>query len=108
MEDIFRGLCALCLSEHVIVDFGLVHQADYYSSIIFRGYIASAGEPSSPAGSMKRCYAISVKTCPPWLCINVDLIAAAFENRLRRAFNNSGRIALCRERRRRAGAPLSK
>jgi ATP phosphoribosyltransferase regulatory subunit len=38
------------LEDQIIIDFGLVNQADYYSSIVFRGYIRSVGEPVLSGG----------------------------------------------------------
>jgi ATP phosphoribosyltransferase regulatory subunit len=40
LEQIFQGLLKLDLMNNLMVDFGLVHQAEYYSSLIFRGYIS--------------------------------------------------------------------
>ncbi len=49
LERIFQGLVDLGLDK-VMIDFGLVHQAEYYSSLIFRGYVSSAGEPVLSGG----------------------------------------------------------
>ncbi len=32
------------LGDNIIIDFGLVNQADYYNSLVFRGYMESVGE----------------------------------------------------------------
>ena len=35
---------AMGLEKNIIIDLGLINQADYYSSLIFRGYIGGAGQ----------------------------------------------------------------
>lgn len=50
LEEIFCALTKLDLNDQVIIDFGLVNQADYYSSLVFKGYITSAGEPVLSGG----------------------------------------------------------
>jgi ATP phosphoribosyltransferase regulatory subunit/ATP phosphoribosyltransferase len=44
LKKIFCELNKLGFEEYVIIDFGLVNQAEYYSSLVFRGYIESVGE----------------------------------------------------------------
>lgn len=44
LERLYDALGELGLSEHVTLDLGLVNQADYYTGIIFRGYLGGAGE----------------------------------------------------------------
>jgi len=50
LERIYQGLLKLNLQDKVMIDFGLVNQAEYYSSLIFRGYMATAGEPVLSGG----------------------------------------------------------
>ena len=50
LEQIFHTVKDQTFGEQVMVDLGLVHQADYYTSLIFRGYISSAGEPVLSGG----------------------------------------------------------
>ena len=35
---------AMGLEKNIIIDLGLINQADYYSSLIFRGYLGGAGQ----------------------------------------------------------------
>ncbi len=44
LKGIYDELSRLNLSEKVIIDLGLVHRKDYYTGIIFRGYIEGCGE----------------------------------------------------------------
>ncbi|MEG2039295.1 MAG: ATP phosphoribosyltransferase regulatory subunit, partial [Oscillospiraceae bacterium] len=53
LEDLattYKHLQALGLGDKVIVDLGLVNQAEYYTGIIFRGYVAGIGEPVLSGG----------------------------------------------------------
>lgn len=50
LSRIFFSLKELGLENHIIIDLGLVNQADYYSSLVFKGYIASVGEPVLSGG----------------------------------------------------------
>jgi ATP phosphoribosyltransferase regulatory subunit len=44
LERIYQILEGLDLGEQIMIDFGLVNQAEYYSSLVFKGYIASSGD----------------------------------------------------------------
>lgn len=50
LENIYDALAGKGLEDKLIIDFGLVNQAEYYSSLIFRGYIAYSGEPVLSGG----------------------------------------------------------
>lgn len=50
LRSIYKALCRLGLSQRVIIDLGLVNQADYYTGIIFRGYFDGVGEPVLSGG----------------------------------------------------------
>ena len=44
LDTLYKKLCALGLSEQVMIDLGLVHQNEYYTGVIFRGYIEGSGD----------------------------------------------------------------
>ena len=44
LVELYEGLCALGLSDQVMIDLGLVHRNEYYTGVIFRGYIEGSGE----------------------------------------------------------------
>lgn len=44
LKGLYDELTKLNLSEKVIIDLGLVHRKDYYTGIVFRGYIEGCGE----------------------------------------------------------------
>ena len=50
LQAIYAALTNLGLEESVIIDFGLVNQADYYSSLVFKGYTSKAREPVLSGG----------------------------------------------------------
>ncbi|HVI39255.1 MAG TPA: ATP phosphoribosyltransferase regulatory subunit [Anaerovoracaceae bacterium] len=76
LERIFQGLVDLRLDK-VMIDFGLVHQAEYYSSLIFRGYISSAGEPVLSGGRYDELFKDFGESLPATgFGINVDQLAS--------------------------------
>lgn len=42
LKSVYDYLAETGLEENIIIDFGLVNQADYYSSMVFKGYISNA------------------------------------------------------------------
>lgn len=44
LRSVYNSLAALGLGDKITVDLGLVNRADYYSGIIFHGYISGFGE----------------------------------------------------------------
>lgn len=54
LKRIYSALRELGLDRHFMIDLGLVHQADYYTGIIFRGYAVGAGEPVLSGGRYDR------------------------------------------------------
>lgn len=45
VREIYNDLSKLGLSERLIIDLGLVQRNDYYSDIVFSGYVMGSGEP---------------------------------------------------------------
>ena len=50
LKNIYSALQELGLKDKVIVDLGLVNQAEYYTGVIFRGYFGGVGEPVLSGG----------------------------------------------------------
>ncbi len=44
LDTLYKKLCELGLSQKVMIDLGLVHQNEYYTGVIFRGYIEGGGD----------------------------------------------------------------
>ena len=76
LERILGGLMERNLDK-VMIDFGLVHQADYYSSLIFRGYISTAGESVLSGGRYDELFKDFGESLPATgFGINVDQLAS--------------------------------
>lgn len=104
LRRLYGELEASGLEDHIIIDFGLVNQADYYSSLVFRGYIASVGEPVLSGGRYDGLLKEFGNDLPAiGFAVNADLLAA---NRLKAAdkdnapmsWNGKLRIALTKGR----------
>jgi ATP phosphoribosyltransferase regulatory subunit len=44
IERVYKILQDLDLNDRIMIDLGLVNQAEYYSSLVFKGYVASSGD----------------------------------------------------------------
>jgi ATP phosphoribosyltransferase regulatory subunit len=50
LKQLFGELETKGLADRVMIDFGLVNQADYYSALVFRGYAQDTGRPVLSGG----------------------------------------------------------
>lgn len=76
LEKIYEKLTELKLDEKIMIDFGLVNQAEYYSALIFRGYITSVGEPVLSGGRYDELFKDFGEDLPATgFAINVDQLA---------------------------------
>ena len=50
LRAIYRELQAAGFGPNVMLDLGLVHHMDYYTGVVFRGYLAGAGQPVLSGG----------------------------------------------------------
>ena len=76
VEAIYRTLDKLGLANKIIVDFGLVGQADYYTGVIFRGYIEEAGAPVLSGGRYDGLLGEFGRQMPAiGFAVQIDLIA---------------------------------
>ena len=50
MRSVYDTLSEAGAGERVIIDMGLVHDIDYYTGLVFRGYMEGAGEPVLTGG----------------------------------------------------------
>ncbi|WP_084146016.1 ATP phosphoribosyltransferase regulatory subunit [Anaerovorax odorimutans] len=102
LERIYQGLMKLNLHDKIMIDFGLVNQAEYYSSLIFRGYIASAGEPVLSGGRYDELFKDFGEDLPAiGFGINVDQLAAGLLEEPEKKYDinkNKIRIALTKGR----------
>lgn len=104
MERIVKSLIKEGLEENIMVDFGLVNQADYYSSLIFKGYTESTGEPVLSGGRYDNLFSdFGEDYAATGFAINVDLLTSASLNSASKkknagTSNNKLRIALTKGR----------
>lgn len=54
LEELLGSLEKAGLGENVTIDLGLVHHADYYTGVIFRGYMEGSGEAVLSGGRYDR------------------------------------------------------
>ena len=54
LEQLYRQLIQADPAAEVLVDFGLVNQAEYYTGIVVRGYLPGIGQPVLSGGRYDR------------------------------------------------------
>lgn len=104
LEELFIELESGGGEDCFMIDLGLVNQADYYSSLVFRGYIDSVGEPVLSGGRYDELFKDFGNDLPAvGFGINVDSLAANVrkeqeENGKSKAAEKRIRIALTKGR----------
>lgn len=82
LKAIYGSLQQLGLGDNVIVDLGLVNQAEYYTGIIFRGYFDEVGEPVLSGGRYDNLLSDFGAAQPAiGFAVNVDLASSVVEKR---------------------------
>jgi ATP phosphoribosyltransferase regulatory subunit len=78
LSNVIRELAARGFSDKVVIDLGLVNAAEYYSSLVFRGYGESAGEPLLSGGRYDNLFSEFGEDLPATgFGVNVDLLYEA-------------------------------
>lgn len=78
LAELYRALCEAGYSEHIRFDLGLVHQMDYYTGLIFRGYVTNAGAAVLSGGRYdKLAEALGRPAEAIGFAINVDKLSDA-------------------------------
>ncbi len=54
LERLYRRIMQADPAVQVLVDFGLVNQAEYYTGVVFRGYLPGVGQPVLSGGRYDR------------------------------------------------------
>ncbi len=44
LKDLYSSLCTLGLCDKITIDLGIVNRVDYYTGVVFRGYISGFGD----------------------------------------------------------------
>lgn len=82
LKQIYCCLRELGLAEHVLIDLGLVNQAEYYTGMIFRGYLDGIGEPVLSGGRYDNLLSdFGTPTCATGFAFQIDTIADSMECR---------------------------
>lgn len=82
LKTIYNSLQQLGLGNNVIIDLGLVNQAEYYTGIIFRGYFDEVGEPVLSGGRYDNLLSdFGVAQPATGFAINVDLASNVLEKK---------------------------
>ncbi|WP_101909582.1 ATP phosphoribosyltransferase regulatory subunit [Marasmitruncus massiliensis] len=78
LKSIYEDLCQLELEDRVLIDLGLVNQAEYYTGIIFRGYLDGIGEPVLSGGRYDNLiHDFGVSLSATGFAVTVDLVTGA-------------------------------
>ncbi|WP_274952684.1 ATP phosphoribosyltransferase regulatory subunit [Angelakisella massiliensis] len=81
LRDIYEALCRLGLSDQILIDLGLVNQAEYYTGIVFRGYLDGVGEPVLSGGRYDNLLRDFGEPCPAiGFAVELDPVAAVTEH----------------------------
>lgn len=83
LESVYEALIELGLEGRVLVDLGMLHSNEYYTGIIFRGYVEGSGEIALSGGrydALLRQFGSSQAAIG--FAINVDVIMRVLKQRL--------------------------
>ncbi len=82
LREIYNDLTKLDLGDRLIIDLGLVQRNDYYSDIVFSGYVVGSGEPVLIGGRYDKLLDNFDAPAPAiGFGINVDALAQVMMNR---------------------------
>ncbi|MDR3644559.1 MAG: ATP phosphoribosyltransferase regulatory subunit, partial [Clostridia bacterium] len=80
LSGLYDELCAMGLRDHILIDFGLVSQIDYYSGVVFRGFVQGSGETILSGGRYDSLLSAFGADLPATgFAVNVDAVAKAVE-----------------------------
>lgn len=76
LNGLYDGICRMGLEQNIIIDIGLVHQIDYYSGVVFRGYIQGSGESVVTGGRYDSLFDAFGAVMPAiGFAVNADAVA---------------------------------
>lgn len=76
LKELFKALQAVGYGEEIRFDLGLVHQIDYYTGVVFRGYSQGAGAPVLSGGRYDNLLGAFGRPAPAiGFAVNVDSVA---------------------------------
>jgi ATP phosphoribosyltransferase regulatory subunit len=78
LRKLLKVLAERGKGDHFVIDFGLINEADYYSSLVFRGYMQNAGMPILSGGRYDDLFADFGENLPAiGFGMNIDQLTAA-------------------------------
>ena len=78
LQRVMSALSERGHADNVMIDLGLVNQAEYYSSLVFKGYDESAGEPLLSGGRYDELFCDFGEDIPATgFGVNIDLLTEA-------------------------------
>ncbi|MDD6800521.1 MAG: ATP phosphoribosyltransferase regulatory subunit [Firmicutes bacterium] len=76
LKNLYRLLGEAGMKDNILIDLGIVHSIDYYTGVVFRGYLSGAGEPILAGGRYDQLLDIFGKNLPATgFAVNVGLAA---------------------------------
>jgi ATP phosphoribosyltransferase, regulatory subunit len=95
LNNLYENLCKLNLTDRITIDLGLVHENDYYSGVIFRGYVNGYGDVVLSGGRYNNLLSTFGRSLPATgFALNVNSLSAI--NIQNRNFNiNTPDILIC-------------
>ena len=83
LKRLYDALCEAGYSDRVIIDLGMVHSIDYYTGVVFTGYISGAGEPVLTGGRYDNLISNFGGAAVPatGFAINLSLVCDALKSR---------------------------
>jgi len=78
LTEVFDTVCKLGYEKHLCIDLGLVHAIDYYTGLVFRGYLQGLGDVVLSGGRYDTLsQAFDTDLCSTGFALDVDSIAVA-------------------------------
>lgn len=78
LKMLYSELCTLGFKDYILIDLGLVHYIDYYTDIIFRGYVSGSGQTALTGGRYDGLLSKFGTELPSTgFAINIDVVADA-------------------------------
>jgi ATP phosphoribosyltransferase regulatory subunit len=76
LRSIYDVLCGMGLKNNIMVDLGLVQQIDYYTGLVFRGYMQGSGEPVLSGGRYDGLFeGFGIEMAATGFAVNADAVA---------------------------------
>ena len=82
LRELYTELCAAGYGDYLRFDLGLVHQIDYYTGVVFRGYVEGAGDAVLSGGRYDKLVESFGRPAPATgFAVDVDAVAGCLPSR---------------------------